>query len=67
VRVLNYRSGKSGASIRCQLPGRKPIVLHAGRKDFTEVEMVFAYSGAFAQFDPPYPAAGNLSMARYGH
>jgi hypothetical protein len=66
LRILNYRSGNYGASIRCQIPGRKPIRLQvgrAGRKDFAEVEMVLARSGAFAQFDPPYPAAGNLSTA----
>ena len=66
LRILNYRSGNYGASIRCQIPGHKPILLHvgrAGRKDFAEVEMVLARSGAFAKLDPPYPSAENFSAA----
>jgi len=66
LRILNYRSGKYGASIRCRVPGRKPILLHvgrAGRKDFAEIEMVLARSGAFAKLDPPYPSAENLGTA----
>jgi hypothetical protein len=60
VRIRNYRSGSYGTSIRCQVPGRKPILLHAGRagrKDFAEVVMVLARSGTFAKMDPPYPSA----------
>lgn len=58
VRILSYRSGHYRASIRCEVPGRKAILLHvsrAGRKDFAEVEMALARSGAFAKLDPPYP------------
>ena len=60
VRILNYRSGNYGTSIRCQVPGHKPILLHvgrAGRKDFAEVVKVLARSGAFAKLDPPCPSA----------
>jgi hypothetical protein len=31
LRILSYRSGKNGASLRCGIPGRKPILLHWGR------------------------------------
>jgi hypothetical protein len=37
LRVMKYRSGKCGTSIQCEIPGRKPILMHisrAGRKDF---------------------------------
>jgi hypothetical protein len=57
LRILSYRSGKYGASLRCGIPGRKPILLHwgrAGRTDFAEVEKVLARSGAFAKLDPPW-------------
>jgi hypothetical protein len=66
LRILSCRSGNYGASIRCEIPGRKPILLHVGRarrKDFAEVEMVLTRSGAFAKLDPPYPSAENLSTA----
>jgi len=66
LRILNYRSSNYGASIRCEIPGHKPILLHvgrAGRQDFAGVEMVLARSGAFAKLDPPYPAAENLATA----
>jgi hypothetical protein len=62
----NYRSGNYGASIRCQIPGRNPVLLHArraGRKDFAEVLKVLARSGTFAKLDPPYPAAENFATA----
>jgi hypothetical protein len=58
LRIMDYRHGRFGASIRCEIPGRKAIVLHwgrASRADFAEVEMVLARSGAFANVDPPYP------------
>jgi hypothetical protein len=70
LRILNYRSGNYGASIRCQVPGRKPMLLHAGRagrRDFAEVVRVLACSGAFAKLDPPYPSAENLPTAAYRH
>jgi hypothetical protein len=58
LRIVEHRHGKFGASIRCEIPGRKPIVLHwsrARRADFARVEMILAHSGAFAKLDPPYP------------
>jgi len=58
LRIVTYRSGRYGTSVRCEIPGRKPILLHAspaGRKDFAEVEMVLARSGAFAKLEPRYP------------
>lgn len=70
LRILSYRSGKYGASLRCEIPGRKPILLHwgwAGRKDFTEVEKVLARSGAFAKLDPSYPSAEDFPTAAYRH
>jgi hypothetical protein len=70
LRILSYRSGKYGASLRCGIPGRKPILLHwgwAGRKDFTEVEKVLARSGAFAKLDPSYPSAEDFPTAAYRH
>lgn len=70
LRILNYRSGSYGSSIRCQVPGRKPMLLHASRarrKDFAEVVQVLARSGAFAKLDPPYPSAENLPTAAYRH
>ena len=63
LRILSYRSGKYGASLRCGIPGRKPILLRwsrAGRKDFAEVELVLARSGAFARLAPPYPSAESI-------
>jgi hypothetical protein len=67
LRILNRLSGNYGASIRCQIPGRKPILLHAGRagrKDFAEAVKVLARSGAFAKSDPPQPSAENLQQRR---
>ena len=58
IRILNSRSSNHGASIQCEIPGGKPILLHvgrAGRKEFAEVETVLARSGAFAKLEPPYP------------
>jgi hypothetical protein len=70
LRIVNYRSGKYGTSIRCEIPGRKPLLLRvgrAGRKDFAEVDMVLARSGAFAKLDPPYPAAESFSKVACKH
>jgi hypothetical protein len=53
-----------------QIPGHKPILLHvgrAGRKDFADVEIALARSGAFAKLEPPYPSAQNLSTTAYRH
>lgn len=61
LRILNYRHGKFGASIRSEIPGGNSIVLHWGRArlaDFGRVEMVLTRSGAFAKSDPPYPTQG---------
>jgi hypothetical protein len=58
LRVVNYRSSRYGTSIRCEIPGRKPMLLHvsrARRRNFAELEMMLARSGAFAKLDPPYP------------
>jgi hypothetical protein len=66
LRIVTYRSGRHRASIRCEIPDGKPIVLHAGpavRKDFAEVEMVLARSGAFAKLDPRYPPAESFAPA----
>jgi hypothetical protein len=62
LRILNYRHGKFGASIRYEIRHGKPVVVHwsrARRADFARVEMVLACSGAFAKSDPPYPADGS--------
>lgn len=70
LRILNYRSGRHGASVRCHIPGRKPILLHvgrAGRKDFAEIEMALVRSGAFAKLDPPWPLAENFASAASRH
>jgi hypothetical protein len=59
LRIVNYRSGKYGNSIRCETPGHKRIRLdtrRAGRKDFAQVEIALARSGAFTKLDPPWPA-----------
>jgi hypothetical protein len=64
--IVIYRPGRYGTSIRCDIPGRKPVLLHAGptgRKDFAEVEMVLARSGAFAKLDPRYPPAPTFAKA----
>jgi hypothetical protein len=69
LRIVNYRSGRYGTSFRCEMPGRKPMLLHvgrSGRKDFAEVDMVLARSGAFAKLDPPYPCAGRGPRAATG-
>jgi hypothetical protein len=61
LRILSCRRGKFGASIRCEFPGRRPIVLHwapAARADYASVEIVLSRSGAFAKLDPPLLTAG---------
>ncbi|HTW03355.1 MAG TPA: hypothetical protein VMF87_23835 [Streptosporangiaceae bacterium] len=66
LRILNYRRSKSGASIRCEIPGGKPVTLHwsrARRADFARVELALARSGAFATLDPPYPLEGSANVA----
>jgi hypothetical protein len=66
LRILNYRRGKFGASIRCEIPEGKPITLHWGRArraNFAQFEMALARSGAFAKLDPPYPPEGCAKMA----
>lgn len=68
LRILDYRSGKYRASLRIEVSGSKPILMHwgrAGRKDFAEVEGVLARSGAVAKLDPPYPSAENSTAAAY--
>jgi hypothetical protein len=40
-------------------------VSRARRRNFAELEMVLARSGAFAKLDPPYPSAESLSKAAY--
>lgn len=65
LRVVSYRSGRYGTSIRCEMPGRKPMLLHVGRawrKDFAQVDMVLARSGAFAKLDPRYPSAKSFAV-----
>ena len=66
LRIVNYRSGKYGTSIRCEFPGGKPVLLYArraGREDFAKVDRVLARSGAYAKMDPPYPPAENSPKA----
>ena len=58
----SYRPGKYGTSMRCGIPGRKPIrpdVGWAGRKDFGEVEQALARSGAFTHPEPPGTSAAS--------
>jgi hypothetical protein len=67
LRIVNYRSGKYGTSVRCEIPGRRPVLLHAGREEFAGVDRALARVGAFAKLDPPYPPARNLPKAASGH
>ena len=60
LRIMNYRSGRYGISIECELPGRDHVLLHARRgrrEDFSEVDSALTRSGVYATVDPPYPAA----------
>ena len=62
LRIVNYRSGTYGGSMRCEVPGHKRIRLdasRAGRKEFAGVGMALARSGAFTKLDPPYPSIVN--------
>jgi hypothetical protein len=62
LRIVTYRSGTHGGSMRCEVPGHKRIRLdasRAGRKDFAGVGMALARSGAFTKLDPPYPSIVN--------
>ena len=62
LRIVKYRSGTYGGSMRCEVPGHKRIRLdasRAARKDFAEVGMALARSGAFTKLDPPYPSIVN--------
>ena len=62
LRIVNYRSGTYGGSMRCEVPGHKRIRLdasQAGRKEFAGVGMALARSGAFTKLDPPYPSIVN--------
>jgi hypothetical protein len=64
LRVVGYRSGRHWSSIRCAIPGRKPIRLAASRgwhRDFAQVELALAGSGAFAGLDPPWPSRGQAA------
>jgi len=63
LRIVSYRSGKYATSVWCELPGRKPVRLSAGREEFAGVDTVLARSGAYAKLDPRYPPAGNLPRA----
>jgi hypothetical protein len=58
LRIVSYRAGRHGTSIRCEIPGHRPIRLdmrRAGCADFAEVDAALARSGAFTRLDPPYP------------
>jgi hypothetical protein len=62
LRIVNYRSGTYGGSLRCEVPGLKRIRLdasRAGRKDLAGVGMALSRSGAFTKLDPPYPSIVN--------
>jgi hypothetical protein len=62
LRIVNYRSGTHGGSMRCEVPGHKRIRLDAsrvGRKDFAGLGMALTRSGAFTKLDPPYPSIVN--------
>jgi hypothetical protein len=62
LRIVKYRSGTYGGSMRCEVPGHKRIRLdasRAGRKEFAGVGMALARSGAFTKLDPPYPSIVN--------
>jgi hypothetical protein len=67
LRIVSYLSGKYATSVLCQFPGRRPLVLHAGREEFAGVDTALARAGAFAKLDPPYPLAGNLPEAAHRH
>jgi len=59
LRIVGYQSGKySGTSVRCEVPGRRPLLLHARREEFAGVDRVLAHAGAYAKLDPPYPRPG---------
>jgi hypothetical protein len=62
IPVTNYRCGRYGTSIECELPGRNRVLLHARRgrrEDLSEVDSVLTRSGVYARVDPPWPAAEN--------
>jgi hypothetical protein len=67
LRVVNYRSGKYRTSVWCECPGRRPMLLHAGREEFAGVDRALARAGAYAKLDPPYPPARNLPKAAHRH
>jgi hypothetical protein len=67
LRIVNYRSGKYATSVWCEFPGRKPVLLQAGRAEFDEVDRALARAGAYSKLDPPYPPAGNLPKAACRH
>jgi hypothetical protein len=67
LRIVNYRSGKYGTSVWCECPGRRPMLLHAGREEFAGVDRALARAGAYAKLDPPYPPARNLPKAARRH
>ena len=67
LRVVNYRSGKYGTSVWCECPGRRPMLLHAGREEFAGVDRALARAGAYAKLDPPYLPARNLPKAAHRH
>jgi hypothetical protein len=57
LRIVNYRSGTHGRSMRCEVPGHGRIRLgagRAGRQDFTEVGIALARSGGHAD-EPRLP------------
>jgi hypothetical protein len=57
--IVGYRSGKySGTSVCCEVPGRRPLLLHAGREEFAGVDRLLARAGAYAKLDLPYPRPG---------
>lgn len=61
LRILNYRSGKYATSVSLEFPGRRPVLLHAGREEFAGVDRALARAGAYAKLDPPYPSGGECS------
>jgi hypothetical protein len=67
LRIVSYRSGKYATSVLCQFPGRRPLLLHAGREEFAGVDRALARAGAYAKLDPPYLPAGNLPKAAQRH
>ena len=66
LRVVNYRSGKYGTSVSCEFPGRRPVLLHAGREGFAGVDGALARA-AYAKLDPPYPPTRDLPAAARRH